>query len=74
MAEKVILFVAYLGSRGLSISTIQSYMAALCCHFQVLANPASQAPSSIPLTWQFYCEVSNATNPNKTLKAFACPS
>ena len=42
--EKVTLFVAYLGSQGLSISTIQSYMAALC-HFQVLANPANQTPS-----------------------------
>ena len=42
-AEKVTRFVAYLGSQGLSISTIQSYMAALR-HFQVLANPASQAP------------------------------
>ena len=36
-AEKVTLFVAYLGSQGLYISTIQSYMAALR-HFQVLAK------------------------------------
>ena len=43
-AEKLTLFVAYLGFQGLSISIIQSYMAALR-HFQVLANPANQTPS-----------------------------
>ena len=54
-AEKVTLFVAYLGSEGLSISTIQSYMAALC-HFQVLADPSSSFHPSTPHTWQFCCE------------------
>ena len=42
--EKVTLFVAYLGSEGLSVSTIQSYMAALR-HFQILADPGNCSPS-----------------------------
>ena len=42
--EKVTLFVAYLGSEGLSISTIQSYMAALR-HFLILADPGNSSPS-----------------------------
>ena len=42
--EKVTLFVAYLGSEGLSISTIQSYMAAPR-HFLILADPGNSSPS-----------------------------
>ena len=42
--EKVTLFVAYLGSEGLSISTIQSYMAALH-HFLIVADPGNSSPS-----------------------------
>ena len=42
--EKVTLFVAYLGSEGLSVSTIQSYMAVLR-HFQILADPGNCSPS-----------------------------
>ena len=53
--EKVTLFVAYLGSEGLSVSTIQSYKAALR-HFQILADPGNCSPSFHSPHWQFCCE------------------
>lgn len=40
--EKVTLFIAYLSSEGLSIPTIQSYMAALR-HFLILADPGNSS-------------------------------
>ena len=52
--EKVTLFVAYLGSEGLSVSTIQSYMADLTS----LSNPGRPRElfSILSLIWQFCCE------------------
>ena len=43
-AESAILFVAYLGSEGLSVSTIESYLAALR-HFRVVSDPDCPFPS-----------------------------
>lgn len=42
--EKATLFVAFLGSEGLCVSTIESYLAALQ-HFQVLSDPSCMLPS-----------------------------
>ena len=43
-SEKAILFVAYLGTQGLSLSTIESYLAALR-HVRLTLAPADQCPS-----------------------------
>ncbi len=43
-AESAILFAAYLGSEGLSVSTIESYLAALR-HFRVVSDPDCPFPS-----------------------------
>ena len=42
--EKVTLFVAFLGSQGLSVSTIESYLSALR-HFRILLDPSVNNPS-----------------------------
>ena len=42
--DKVTLFVAFLGSEGLAVSTIESYLAALR-HYRVVTDPSNMAPS-----------------------------
>ena len=42
--EKATLFIAYLGSQGLAVSTIEVYLAGLRC-FRNEANPTRMAPS-----------------------------
>ena len=42
--ENVTLFVAFLGSQGLAVSTIESYLAALR-HFQLRMDPSNTSPS-----------------------------
>ena len=42
--DKVTLFVAFLGSEGLAVSTIESYLAALR-HYRVVNDPSNMAPS-----------------------------
>ncbi len=42
--EKVTLFVAFLGAQGLSVSMIESYLAALW-HFRMLIGPSASSPS-----------------------------
>ena len=42
--DKVTLFVAFLGSEGLAVSTIESYLAALR-HYRLVTDPSNMAPS-----------------------------
>ena len=42
--EKVTLFIAYLGSQGLAVSTIEVYLAGIR-YFRIQANPSCMAPS-----------------------------
>ena len=42
--EKATLFIAYLGSQGLAVSTIEVYLAGLR-YFRIQANPTCMAPS-----------------------------
>lgn len=44
ISEKVTLFVAFLSFQGLSVSTIESYLASLR-HFRFLSDPSSPDPS-----------------------------
>jgi hypothetical protein len=42
--EYVTLFVAFLASEGLSVATIQSYLAGLCYH-KIMLDPVNPSPS-----------------------------